>query len=327
MELFIISEVSEVLYFEMLRSQQRHGVPTIVCTDPAIRHKIFEETGFRSITIPLQRKADQEEIFHETFMPGVLDRYEWGDLPIWKAVSIDRLRFWSHGDETDNFMSMVELMDITGLTTTFDVHSCIPWEALAWAESIGVPTTLVKTRGIRNKECFMAAQMIPPSRLIVSFNDEAELYQRVLPDTEIVVVVGDRPKRPRVLKEKKDALRSGLGIPDDAFVTAIVYDKRDEWAFMHLAKLVAHTNKLAESIIFPYDSRSEELFDKSLPRDLVYGMLCDSPKFFAACDEIITFRYLEEVMGATPDIPVAIYDFFDRQLSSELAHDVIKVFS
>ena len=66
---------------------------TIVTSRKETQEAIAHNVGLPSFLVPVPSHSDNQ-MFFRTQMPGELDGMEFESFPLWKGLSIDRLRFW-----------------------------------------------------------------------------------------------------------------------------------------------------------------------------------------------------------------------------------------
>lgn len=170
MKLFVITKLSDLLIDQIVTSPDC----LVVCT-PAIEPQITP-LGARTIIIRQrgQTPSQRDRRFNSVAMPGVLDgvMFPDSDLPLWKTLSIDRLRFWFDSNYDDKEV-LAQVTEFSELIVSFDMGSYIPWVFVNEARKRGVHVIGVKVVSLFDVNTFDYLRNKPVDALVVSTDEEA----------------------------------------------------------------------------------------------------------------------------------------------------------
>jgi hypothetical protein len=308
MHLFVITALSDLLLLELFKCPDAMVITPI----PQLANELINNHGVQAKLLTVEGKLANDKLFFDEFMPGKLDGLKLHDMPLHETMSIDRLRFWFNGEPGKRLADIILSLDLDELFISFDINHFLPW---AVAKRANAYVTAIKTHPLRTREVYDLLPHLPFDNIIVSFEDEKEYIKSLCPNIEVKISESERPTRRAVESQRKLELRDGLKLQKDATITAVVFDKRDEWQFYKFLQIGGQRLNL---MVFPYDSRSAELFRVPLSTYDDMGLM-------DVCDELVMFRFSEEVYNSAPDIPVVIYDFFNLNASKEVALRDVKV--
>ncbi len=332
MKLFVITQLSELLIEEALR----YPDSIFITPDQNIAQQLNSECGIQCQLLPLfhshghhMSTIERDEAFANDALPGNLKdlRFPQNEMPLWKSLSIDRYRFWYTPSELPD---LINQFNYDELVISADIYHNLPWAVATAAHARDVHIKGIKTHTLRTREFASFYPYSLLNKIVVSFNDEKEYLNSLWPNDKINVTAigGERSPRKPIDSQKRDALRSGLQIPNSAYLTGLIYDKRDEWQFRVLMSRLLQNELSINAIVFPYDGRSLELFPKCMPdaiTQLLNPRIIDDQKMLAMCDEVVMFRFLEDIYTHMADIPLIIYDFHNLNMAHVVAIPGIEV--
>ena len=266
MKLFVVTKLSDYIIHELLDSPNSLMITNV----PSVAEEV-RSFGIVPQLLSIEQKFTAKEtdrLFYDEFMPGRLSGIDINGMPIYEALSIDRLKFWFNGDPAARLVDIVSMLDFDELIISMDMWNYLPW---AVADLVDCPVTGIKVAMLRTREFCDYYRHAHIDTAIVSFLDEKELLESIDP-TKKVISGTARPKRRPVDVVKKQTLREGLKISKGTIVTGVVYDKRDEWQFRRMLILLKQGGIPWNIAVFPYDERSKRLFYQCVPRSLRAGM-------------------------------------------------------
>lgn len=117
------------------------------------------------------------------------------------------------------------------------------------------------------------------------------------------------------LKEIRKSMREGLGISPSGFVGLVLYESQCEQAWRQFCLDISRRYEVV--LMFPLGERALKHFMATNP-NLPNVRLIDSLEIEPACDEVIVFRFVEDLLVGRK-IPARILDVNNRWLSQELS--------
>lgn len=307
MKLFLLSELSDLILYEILESTDY----MIVATDQNVASQLFQRGGIISHVLSAGgavSTGENDSDFFEKYMPGKLDGLEIDGYPIHKSLSVDRLKFWYIGRPLERLVDLILQIRADELVVSADIKNPIIWSV---AEKFDGCVTAVKTESLRTREFYDYYPDMPIDIMVVSFPDEEEYLKKACPEKKVRSRANRKEKRVVEFQERGN-LKASLGIPANKKVVGFIYDRRDMWQYK---RAMSGAKGDFFPIAFPYDTRSSELFYLC---DFSEIPLVESERFLDACDEVVMFRFLESVYNLLPkNTNVLVYDFFDINRSME----------
>ena len=147
MILFCVTQLSDILVTELLFQNSR-GLVTVVTDKPHIVDK-FKELGIHSLLLR-DRHMDiskQDKTFADLFMPGLLEDQSIEGLPLWKVLSLDRLKFWFNPSSTEN-IEFLRSLSFDKVFISLDLHGTLPWIAMNIADDRDIECIAIQTTSI-----------------------------------------------------------------------------------------------------------------------------------------------------------------------------------
>lgn len=301
-ELCVVTQTSDLLFRYLAETLID---PFIVVTDTKIGDEITARTGRAWTHMPLISRAVtdkiRDEIFYRhTFYPGAqLNDLNLDGMPLNRVLGLDRFRFWHYGDSLELLQKAISKLSPTSISLTLDINSAIPW--LVAKTFPNLPVTLIKTENIRTREYIVHLQEFGKlgsvQRIIVSFEDEREYVEDLCPGTSVEIKVGQRtypgfPQR----KELRKSITMQRQMRLSGELIGIVYDERDNNAFLTFAKMMETMGRWKGTMIFPYTTRSHDMIYQCISAPRLWGVhIIDDPSFVGALDGLITTRYYENI--------------------------------
>ena len=114
----------------------------------------------------------------------------------------------------------------------------------------------------------------------------------------------------------RDGAREGLGYSESDHVMGIYYEPQFEWAFRRLTKVFRGDR---QALIYVNGKNARRILTSTNPNFIhqTNVQITDDSRLMAASDELVCFRYIEEV-SRTSGIPVKIMDVNFRFLTKEM---------
>lgn len=255
------------------------GSGIVIVTDSEKTQKeISQNVGILPFLVPVPPSSDNQSFFFDN-MPGKLQSMEIELFPIWKGLSIDRLRFWQlNNGLIDEFIFKLSF-DVA--VVDFDLVSplSVTWDCFD-------DTILVKNRTFRTPEHLAYLQRGRAIKQVVTDKEiDIPYLERALGGNKAVVWQAEKPFEPPVEKQHKGE--------------CIYYDKRYIWQFNEYIERYG----LKQPISF--DERSIDMFHKchNVPNVDVLP-----PSTVTKPETLVMFAYDEEVIDAINPQRIAIYD-------------------
>ena len=117
------------------------------------------------------------------------------------------------------------------------------------------------------------------------------------------------------LKQLRQSMREGLAISPTSFVGLVLYESQCEQAWRMFCLDISRRYEVV--LVFPLGERALKHFMATNP-NLPNVRLIDSLEIEPACDEVVVFRFVEDLLVGRK-IPVRILDTNSRWLSQELS--------
>jgi hypothetical protein len=282
--LFIITTISQLMLDTLLHEQNESEV-TVVTPYDNIAHDMF---NLGISCFPIKQKtmgiSDMDKMFAEEMLPGVMESYgnfPGTDLPVWKVLSLDRLKFWfDYGAKTN--LEFIRSIEYDRVYVSLDLDNPYPWNIFPDdAEYIAI-----KTNPIRTAEFVLYSPRFEFDEIWVDSREDEEFLKKIR--TKTTVRVKEKEKTRIITRKQVKSQESGkldLGFGSDSRVIGVMFDKRDEWQ----TRLFLSLNHGKNILLFPVDTRSREL-----ARDVLheYKFFIQSNEQVAyMCDEVVAFRW------------------------------------
>lgn len=113
------------------------------------------------------------------------------------------------------------------------------------------------------------------------------------------------------------SIRKSLGIPTAALVALVLYDQQCEQAWRANAQAILE--KYHYLLVLPLTEIARRIYQATSLGLSDRAILIDSIDMESACDELVAFRVIEDVLIGRK-IPVRILDTNNRWLSQELSY-------
>lgn len=260
----------------------------IVTSDRQTRSEIAKNIGVAAFLVPVPGKNDNRSFFYDN-MPGSLQDLEIESFPLWKGLSIDRLRFWQvNRDLLEEFISKIEFD-----TAVLDFDPMSPLSAV-WDCFYDI--TLVKSGTLRTPEHYTFMQK--HKGIINGVITDKEIdkpYLKQLGIETASVWETERPFEPPVDKQ--------YGEP------AIYYDKRYLWQFNEFVERYGQIQPIS------FDERSIDLFPKC--HNIKATVL--PPTAVTRPSRLFMFSYDEEVIDRIDPQQIVIFDPYGVNKAREMS--------
>jgi hypothetical protein len=249
----------------------------IVTSNPKAQKEITEKIGITPFHVTVPPLSDDNQFFLGN-MPGSLEDHVFNGFPLWKGLSIDRLRFWA----INNNLLQEFIGNIHYDETVIDLDLMSPLTSLPI--EMYRDATVVKNATLRTPEIYSFLQKLNPKAVVTDRQMDVPYLDHFLDATKMVWEQ-DKPFEPPVDKQ--------YGLP------VIYYDKRYIWQF----------NEYVERFDFAppisFDKRSIEIFTRCHP---VSGMYVLPPNAIGTPETLIMFAYDEQVIDTIKPKKVTIFD-------------------
>lgn len=315
--LVIATQLSQEFAGILLSEHNRHQITVVTPYKETL--STLSDLGITGYLIK-QRNMDisvKDRMFAETMLPGKMDAYgnvgEY-DLPFWKVISLDRLKFWfDHTAELNS--SFIQDFDADKIYVSLDVTSPYPWIM----HDYDIPVTAVQIGPIRTVDFYLTSALMEFDEYIVMSDEDNNFLEKLHPKA-IIKNLG-LPARISIKNTSNDdrkALKEQMGLSGK--VIGMIFDKRDEW---QARKFLSGLTEMHFPLIFPADPRSKELINsvlykyKFLVQGSTYAML--------ACDRVVSFRWDETYFNEFIPETYEIMDYSGMNFAKKIAPEWIKV--
>lgn len=189
--------------------------------------------------------------FRELFMPGEISG-TYGEFEIWKAISLDRMRFfWSKPGEFPFADS--------DFVVQLNIHSQLPWHVAKKSQA-----TAVKCRSLLERELIDFAPYIPARKVVVSYEEEEGMLRQSGYQGKIECLNLGYP-------QKKGRTGNSAELAKVYGESVIVYDKENDYLFRSVFN---------GQTVFCSDARSKQIVNS-------YGIAAYStPQVFDAATKV-----------------------------------------
>lgn len=261
------------------------GSSTIIVTSrKEVQKAIAENIGLQSFVVPVLNENDNG-LFYQQNMPGSLE-LEIEKFPLWKGLSIDRLRFWQVNNNL--LKEFVSKLDFDTVVIDFD-----PMSPLSSVWDLLDDIILIKNETLRTPEHF--AFLTKNSEKISKVITDKEMDVAYLNGLNSVVWETEKPFEPPIEKVYADR--------------AIYYDKRYIWQFNEFVEKYGYVQPIS------FDDRSIDLFNRCHPH--VRGEILP-PSAVVTPSELIMFAYDERVIDAIKPQKVAVFDPYGVNMTKDM---------
>jgi hypothetical protein len=252
----------------------------------------FENLGRYVLFLePYANKSVKEvdAAFKKLAMPGIFGEEVFldTDLPLWRVLSLDRLKFW-YTPYAMEYISFIEQLEWDLAYVSLDIGSVFPVSIACLAAEYDIPCIGVKTEPIRTQEMQDIARLLPLSAYIVDSKRDVMFLRRNGVIEEISIIEEDEPEYFQ-LGDKK-TLRETMKLPLNGYFEGILIDKRDEY----LARKYVKERPGQHFFVYPVEPRSAELAKSSFYPVLPQITIITKIKVLGACDKIVAFRHDEQ---------------------------------
>ncbi len=321
--LFIITSLSQNM-IDIINVEKSKGEIIIITPNKDFYdsyQELFPEIIFVGIDANHDGSNDNAE-FARQFMPGVIGdlRIPKSKLEVWKALSIDRLRFWYRGNAY-KYKELLESIDWKLCYTSLDMGSVMPMHAMWIARNRtfmknDTRIVAVKTEPIRTPEILDLAPLFTFDGYVVDTAEEAQFLRDIGTREDAVIMVTGRGIPARRDGQLRDVFRKSMDVESDDLVLGILLDKRDEWQVASFLNEISSSKAYKSFVIVPVDSRTKELMYDIVPESMAKYI---SPHaMLDACDEIVTFRWDDHYCYNLP-AKLNIIDYRNVNRANELA--------
>lgn len=298
MKLFVVTKSSELLLSHVINTPADER---IVIADNRFAEP-FLNIGVQIVPIVPRNTttADRDKSFYTAAMPGLFGDtvFPSTELPVWKVLGIDRLRFWHYPhDDITKIMDMIKFDD---LIVSFDLQSPVVWQAV---EHFG-KCDAIKVGSILDRQHLDFLKWYDKVKtLYVSYKEESLFLRKQKVKCKVVEQGLEPPRRPRPaeLREK---------------TVGMYYDSRFDWkAFVMFLDM--NIGKKALVIGFP-NNREWRKFLTTFP-DVAKNPRVELQDAIGlmSCEEILLPTYDENIVRQIPEnIRIVYYDIANTEKAS-----------
>lgn len=306
-DLFVGNLASELFLRELNRPA--YGKQKLVITqDGSPLGSAAQSLGISVATIPARgfTPEGRDREFRELAMPGLLDGIRLPDkdfldnMPVWKTISIDRLRFW-YDPNHNLYKQFIEVVDFSSLTIPFSLHETLPWAAAEVARGHGVKVAAVKVASVLDLQtvAFLTSGHCPIDTLLVSNKLEENFLRKKLAQAKVKIEVRSAGLVPPAREGASDDVAPNT--------LGILYIPEDDWKFVMLLQSLQ-----TEDMVYVCTT-SNDAWMKLMG---MLPVLLDDPKIVVtnaaalrACSRVFLPRYIESIVQELPEnVAVSYYD-------------------
>ena len=271
---FAITNLSELLVGELIKQSRHQWIDVYTNNHNAVEP--IESLGLECIYMPpvcSGNKMEEDKKFYDKFMPGELDGLEIESFPVWKSLSLDRLKFWC-----DNGYSGYDIPHYDVCYSSLDIMSVFPWIIKA-DKRIGVKVDSLRTRTMVD---FLGLGYL--DEIIVSYDDELSLHKTAVSKGIT------RQVKPEL---KNDGFKQSYSVGRK--IAGIIFDKQNDWQYRELLSFLSrNVNSEWYFVAFATDERSAQLFPS------IGGVIETQPiSMLKMCDTVIDFSFHESIYNNT----------------------------
>ena len=264
--------------------------------------------------------VESETFFKQKMMPGDFmngETFSETTLGLADVLSLDRLKFWfDHSADSNN--EFVELLDFDTTYVSLDLDNLYSLVVGGFASSVNVA---VVTNSIRTPAFIRYVEYLNFDEYLVESEEDAEFLKKIMGTAKITVRKLESDGKKAVEYPKRGELRKAMGISEPEYLTAVFFDKRDEW---QCRRFLSELD--AKAWVFPVDERSKELVPTVLWQYANMINIKTDIKSISACDRIVSFRWDDRYYDNLP-IELTIIDYLGINRASDLAPSGVKVIS
>jgi len=315
--LFVITTMSQLMLDILLHEHNENDV-TVVTPYDNVANDMF---NLGISCFPIKQKtmsiSEQDRMFADEMLPGVMESYGnflGTELPVWKVLSLDRLKFWFDYGAKSN-LDFIRSFEYDYLYVSLDLDSPYPWNICPEdAHYIAV-----KTNPIRTAEFVLYSPRFEFDEIWVDSREDEEFLKKIRMKT--AVRVREKEKTRIITRRQAESQERGkaeLGFTNNLPVIGVMFDKRDEWQ----TRLFLSMNTDKNILLFPVDTRSGELA-KDVLHEYKFFIQNDENVAYM-CDEVIAFRW-DDRYSPRKLSTFKIIDYGRMNMASLLAPEGIKV--
>jgi len=274
---------------------------------------------------------ESETCFKQKMMPGSFmdgETFSGTSLGLADVLSLDRLKFW-FDHSADANRKFIELLDFDTTYVSLDLDNLYPFTVGGFVlfvdnmsrEQTRVKNVAVVTNSIRTPAFIRYAEYLDFDEYLISSEEDAEFLKKIVGTAKITVRKPENDGEKEAGYPEKDELRKAMGIRESDYLTAVFFDKRDEW---QCRRFLSELD--SKAWVYPVDDRSRELAPSVLWQYANMINIKTDIKSISACDQIISFRWDDRYFGNLP-MELTIIDYLGINQASDLAPDGAKVVS
>lgn len=327
--LAVISVASDLVVQTLLREKVVLSNHLVVLTNNKQSYQKLEKAGIFAYYIQPPNPdpvAKKDADFADFAMPGILGKntFHTTDLPTYKVLGIDRLRFWYNKNINEYYLDHIQGLEFDRLILSLDFYDTFPWIAHLSA-SQDVYQIAVKTHSLRTREVLNSIRTMLFDEAVVSYPSDLNLVNA----KKRTLFMSTNRKRPVAIPdETRKQLKENLGIKSDT-VVGLLFDPKYEYNFRRfITSLTIEGANPPRLVAFYTDNRSRALLYKCLPHR-IFGLLgIDTYQLdmLGVCDQLFMFAFDENVYYQSPEnIRLVVVDYNNINLSKELAFDDVEV--
>lgn len=312
--LFIITRVSPPV-IDLIIQKKNIGEVALVSPYPQTI-SYFASLGINGFLLRQKNLtiSEKDRLFAEKMLPGKMEAYgnfKDEELPVWKVLSLDRLKFWFDHPASIN-SDFINGISADEVYVSLDMDSPYPW-TYKW----DLWTTAIQIGNIRTPEFYFMSSLMKFDEYIVLAEEEGEFLRSLNLDGLITNVGGKTRNGKRIIEsQEREDLKKSAGLSGN--ITGIIFDKRDEWQ----ARKYITDHKIVP-LLFPADERSLEL----IPSVFHGYKYFTQPNMVLTdmCDTLVAFRWNENYFNDGIPNNFKVMDYHGMNLAKKLAPEWISV--
>jgi hypothetical protein len=297
--LYVVSRTSEILTEAMLKDSGRK----VVLTAPRLS-AAFASIGLAStpVEFPPATVLERDVKFADELMPGKYGDtvFPGTDLPAWKILSIDRLRFWYHAT-WEAVKNAVDLVNADRLVIPFDINNVLPWIAVAVAKERNLRVEAYKVHTLYTREVLDFLPLAQIDRLVVSTENERQLLLKH--SSKCKIISAGFTAKPRA-GESSALLEDTIGI---------YFESRYDWKFLAAIQGINLGN--SKLLVCVPNNREWQKFVTA------FGAMLENPNIemreavtLARCEEVYLPAYIEDIVREIPvNVKLKFYDIANTE--------------
>lgn len=239
-------------------------------------------------------------------LPGSLDEIAIGSFPVWKSLSMDRLRFW-FDPRAESIIERLKTINISSLTIGFSMGEAYPWIAAAYAKEQKIKVKAVKVSSFMSQPVldFLESGMCPVDELIVATARERDFLKKRLVAARVKMTVKANPFFQSNKEVNRRRADNSEGIVEGT--VGVLFAPEDDWKFLLALPQIQYQEKLYLCVL---NNRDWVSLASSHPYLLLQSdiQIADA-SVLAICETVYLPRHMEHLEKTIPaNSQVRYYD-------------------